>query len=176
MTSLCLLFLAFLFLGIRIFFRNVTESLVEVERYNSNTQTVFTWTGGVSIVGAIQNLIVCVKMAWSELKRLRRRIFVKYAHVEISDLRLFSSRDVCKNEGYRIIGRDIGQKQHHLVNNCILFEITRMKSVNPRIAALFYASVMKVLKVRPVVRRKKMISSSALRGTTTISSLSARRI
>ena len=30
-----------------------------------------------------------------------------------------------------------------------------MKSVNPRIAALFYASVMKVLKVRPVVRRKK---------------------
>ena len=30
-----------------------------------------------------------------------------------------------------------------------------MKSVNPRIAALFYASVMKVLEVRPVVRRKK---------------------
>ena len=30
-----------------------------------------------------------------------------------------------------------------------------MKSVNPRIAALFYASVMKVLKVRPGVRRKK---------------------
>ena len=30
-----------------------------------------------------------------------------------------------------------------------------MKSVNPRIAALFYASVMKVLKVRPVDRRKK---------------------
>ena len=48
------------------FFRNVTESLVEVERYNSNTQNVFTWTGGVSIMGAIQNLIVCVKMAWSE--------------------------------------------------------------------------------------------------------------
>ena len=78
----------------------------------------------------------------SRRKRLRRRIFVKYAHVEISDLPLFSSRDVCKNEGYRIIG----QKQRHLVNKCILFEITRMKSVNPRIAALFYASVMKVLK------------------------------
>ena len=30
-----------------------------------------------------------------------------------------------------------------------------MKSVNKRIAALFYASVMKVLKVRPVDRRKK---------------------
>ena len=65
-TSLCLLFLAFVFLGIGIFFRNVTESLVEVERYNNNTQNVFTWTGGVSIMGAIQNLIVCVKMAWSE--------------------------------------------------------------------------------------------------------------
>ena len=65
-TSLCLLFLAFVFLGIGIFFRNVTERLVEVERYNSNTQNVFTWTGGVSIMGAIQNLIVCVKMAWSE--------------------------------------------------------------------------------------------------------------
>ena len=90
-------------------------------------------------------------MEWtSRRKRLLRRIFVKYA-VEISDLPLFSSRDVCKNEGYRIIG----QKQRHLVNKCILFEITRMKSVNPRIAALFYASVMKVLKVRPVVRRKK---------------------
>ena len=65
-TSLCLLFLAFVFLGIGIFFRNVTESLVEVEGYNSNTQNVFTWTDGVSIMGAIQNLIVCVKMAWSE--------------------------------------------------------------------------------------------------------------
>ena len=30
-----------------------------------------------------------------------------------------------------------------------------MQSVNRRIAALFYASVMKVLKVRPGVRRKK---------------------
>ena len=180
-TSLCLLFLAFVFLGIGIFFRNVTESLVEVERYNSNTQNVFTWTGGVSIMGAIHSKSdrLCQDgVEWtSRRKRLRRRIFVKYAHVEISDLRLFSSRDVCKNEGYRIIRRDIGQKQHHLVNNCILFEITRMKSVNPRIAALFYASVMKVLKVRPVVRRKKiMISSSDLRGTTTISSLSERRI
>ena len=47
----------------RDFFRNVTERLVEVERYNSNTQNVLTWTGGVSIMGAIQNLIVCVKMA-----------------------------------------------------------------------------------------------------------------
>ena len=65
MTSLCLLFLAFVFLGIGIFFRNVTERLVEVERYNSNTQNVFTRTGVVSM-GAIQNLIVCVKMAWSE--------------------------------------------------------------------------------------------------------------
>ena len=86
----------------------------------------------------------------SRRKRLRRRIFVKYA-VEISDLPLFSSRDVCKNKGYRIIGG----KQCHSVNKCILFEITRMQSVNRRIAALFYASIMKVLKVRPGVRRKK---------------------
>ena len=69
-------------------------------------------------------------------------MFVKYA-VEISDLPLFSSRDVCKNKGYRIIG----EKECHSVNKCILFEITRMQSVNRRIAALFYASVMKVLKV-----------------------------
>ena len=48
------------------FFCYVTERLVEVERYNSNTQNVFTWAGGVSIMGAIQNLIACVKMAWSE--------------------------------------------------------------------------------------------------------------
>ena len=87
---------------------------------------------------------------WRGVKRLRRRIFVKYA-LEISDLPLFSSRDVCKNKGYRIIGG----KQCHSVNKCILFEITRMQSVNRRIAALFYASVMKVLKVRPGVRRKK---------------------
>ena len=82
----------------------------------------------------------------SRRKRLRRRIFVKYV-VEISN----SSRDVCKNKGYRIIGG----KQCHSVNKCNLFEITRMQSVNRRIAALFYASVMKVLKVRPGVRRKK---------------------
>ena len=86
----------------------------------------------------------------SRRKRLRRRIFVKYA-VEISDLPLFSSRDVCKNKGYRIIWG----KQCHSVNKCILFEITRMQSVNRRIAALFYVSVMKVLKVRPGVRRQK---------------------
>ena len=86
----------------------------------------------------------------SRRKRLRRRIFVKYA-VEISDLPLFSSRDVCKNKGYRIIRG----KQCHSVNKCILFEITRMQSVNRRIAVLFYALVMKVLKVRPGVRRKK---------------------
>ena len=86
----------------------------------------------------------------SHSKRLRRRIFVKYA-VEISDLPLFSSRDVCKNKGYRITRG----KQCHSVNKCNLFEITRMQSVNRRIAALFYASVMKVLKVRPGVRRKK---------------------
>ena len=36
-TSLCLFFLAFVFLGIGIFF-NVTERLVEVELYDSNTQ------------------------------------------------------------------------------------------------------------------------------------------
>ena len=101
----------------------------------------------------IQSLIICVKMAKSNYlaeKRLRRRIFLKYA-VEISDLPLFSSRDVCKKKGYRIIGG----KQCHSVNKCILFEITRMQSVNRRTAALFYASVMKVLKVTPVVRRKK---------------------
>ena len=51
--------------------------------------------------------------------------------------------------------RIIGQKQCHSVDRRILFEIARMQSVNPRIAASFYASVMKVLKVRPVVRRKK---------------------
>ena len=100
--------------------------------------------GSQSIMGDIQNLIICVKMA---RKRLRRRIFVKYA-VEISDLPLFSSRDVCKNKGYRIIGG----KQCLSVNKCHLFEITRMPSVNRRIAALFYTSVMKVLKVRPGVR------------------------
>ena len=80
---------------------------------------------------------------------MRRRIFVKYA-VEIRDLPLFSSRDVCKNKSYRIIG----EKQCHSVNKFILFEITRMQSVNRRIAALFYASVMKVLKVRPGIRGK----------------------
>ena len=85
-------------------------------------------------------------------------IFVKYA-VEISDLPFFSSREVCKNKGYRIIGG----KQCHSVDKCNLFEITtRMQSVNRRIAALFHASVMKVLKVRPGVRWKKMISSSDL--------------
>ena len=98
-------------------------------------------------MGGIQSLIICVKMArsnylagsdWGDA-------------VEISDLPLFSSRDVCKKKGYRIIGG----KQCHSVNKCILFEITRMQSVNRRIAALFYASVMKVLKVRPGVRRKK---------------------
>ena len=36
-TSLCLFFLAFVFLGIGTFF-NVTERLVEVELYDSNTQ------------------------------------------------------------------------------------------------------------------------------------------
>ena len=79
-----------------------------------------------------------------------RRILVKYP-VEISDLPLFSSRDVCKNKDYRIIG----EKQCHSVSKSILFEITRMQSVNRGIAALSYVSVMKVLKVRPVVRRKK---------------------
>ena len=53
-----------------------------------------------------------------------------------------------------------------------------MKSVNPRIAALFYASVMKVLKVRPGVRPKNdfivRLVQLELRGTTTISSLLAR--
>ena len=88
---------------------------------------------------------------WTPRSKLpRRRIFVTHA-VEISDLPLFSSRDVCKNKSYRIIGG----KQCHSVHKCILFEITRMQSVNRRIAALFYTSVMKVLKVRPVARRKK---------------------
>ena len=86
----------------------------------------------------------------SRRKWLRRGIFVKYA-VEISDLALFYSRDVFKNKCYRIVW----ERQCHSVNKCILFEITCMRSVNRRIAALFYALVMKVLKVRPVVRRKK---------------------
>ena len=69
----------------------------------------------------------------SRRKRLWGRIFVKYA-VEISDLPLFSSRDVCKNRGYR----NIGGKQCHSFNKGILFEITHMQSVNLRIiAALF---------------------------------------
>ena len=110
--------------------------------------------GSLSIIGGIQNLISCVKMARSEHLAgsdcARRGIFVKYA-VEISDLALFYSRDVFKNKGYRIVG----EKQCHSVNKCILFEITCMRSVNRRIVALFYALVMKVLKVRPMVRRKK---------------------
>ena len=92
---------------------------------------------------------------WTSRSKLpRRRIFVKHA-VEISDLPLFSSRDVCKNKSYRIIG----EKQCHSVNKSVLFEITItcMQSVNRRIAALFlfYISIIKVPKVRPVVRRKK---------------------
>ena len=77
---------------------------------------------------------------------------------------------VCKNKGNRIFG----QKQCHSVNRRILFEIARMQSVNPRIAASFYASVMKVyvLKVRPVVRRKNdfivRLVQLELRGTATI--------
>ena len=104
-----------------------------------------------------------------------RQLFVNYA-VEISDLPLFSSRNVGKNKVYRIIG----ERQCHSVNKCILFDITRMQSVNRRIAALFYASVMKVLKVRPGVRPKNdfivRLVQLELRGTTTISSLLARRI
>ena len=115
----------------------------------------FTWTtseectqavcalGSLSIMGGIKNLIIiggdCGDEYW----------FVKYA-VEMGDLPLFSSRNLCKNKGYRIIGG----KQCHFVNKRILFEITPMQSVNPRIAALFYVSAMKVLKVRPMVRRK----------------------
>ena len=49
-----------------------------------------------------------------------------------------------------------------------------MQSVNRRIAVLFYASVMKVLKVRPGVRRKKdfivRLVQLELRGTTMPSS------
>ena len=49
-----------------------------------------------------------------------------------------------------------------------MFEkIFRMQSVNRRIAALFYGSVVKALKVRPVVCRKKVISSSASATRTT---------
>ena len=105
-------------------------------------------------------------------KRLQRWICVKYA-VEISDLPLFSSRDICKNKGYWVVG----EKQCHWVNKCILFEITRMQLVNRRIAALFYAAVMKILKVRHVVCRKNdfiiRLVQLELRGTTTISSLLA---
>ena len=61
-----------------------------------------------------------------EEKRLWSGIFVKYA-VEISNLPLFSSRDICKNKAYRIIG----EEQCHSINKCILFEITRMQSVRP---------------------------------------------
>ena len=40
MTSPCLFFLAFVFLGIGFFFRNVIERLVKVERFGSNKQNV----------------------------------------------------------------------------------------------------------------------------------------
>ena len=107
-------------------------------------------------MGGIKNLIIirgdCGDEYW----------FVKYA-VEIGDLPLFSSRNLCKNKGYRIIG----EKQCYSVNKRILFEITPMQSVNPRIAALFYASAMKVLKVRPMVRRKKWFHSQISATTTT---------
>ena len=109
--------------------------------------------GSQSIMAGIQNLIIYVKMAKSE-HLAGSDCGDEYSlntAVEISDVPLFSSRDVCKNKGYRIIG----EKECHSVNKCILFEITRMQSVNRRIAALFHASVMKVLKERPVVRRKK---------------------
>ena len=39
-TSLCLFFLALVFLGIGFFFRNVIERLVKVERFGSNKQNV----------------------------------------------------------------------------------------------------------------------------------------
>ena len=76
----------------------------------------------------------------SPAKIKENKVFVKYA-VEISNLPLFYSRDACRNKGYRIVW----EKQCHCLNKCILFKITRMRSVNRRIAALFYASVMKVL-------------------------------
>ena len=91
-------------------------------------------------MGGIQNLISCVKMARREYlagSNCGDGIFVKEIGKEISDLPLFHLRDVFKNKGYRIVG----EKQCHCVSKCILFEITCMRSVNRRIAALFYASV-----------------------------------
>ena len=79
-TSLCLLFLAFVFLGIGIFFRIVTESLVEVERYNSNTQNVFYLDRRCEHHGRYSKSDCLCKdgVEWtSRRKRLRRRIFVK---------------------------------------------------------------------------------------------------
>ena len=101
-------------------------------------------------MGAIQNLIVCVKMAWSQ--HLAGSDCGDEYSLNTLQKSVIYLRDVCKNKGYRIIGG----KQCHSVNKCNLFEITRMQSVNRRIAALFYVSVMKVLKVRPGVRRKKL--------------------
>ena len=98
-------------------------------------------------MGGIQNLIICVKMAWSEhlagsdcgdeysLNTLQKSAICLYFLPETS----------VKTQATELSGK----------NSVILFEITRIESVNPRIAALFYASVMKVLKVRPVIRRKK---------------------
>ena len=64
--------------------------------------------GSLSFVGGIQNLIICVKMARSE--RLAESDygdeFSLNEAVEISDLPSFSSRDVFKNKGYRIIGKN----------------------------------------------------------------------
>ena len=84
-----------------------------------------------------------------------RRILVKYP-VEISDLPLFSSRDVCKNKDYRIIG----EKQCHSVSKSILFEITRMQSVNRGIAALSFFFSHESTKGKARGSPEKMISSS----------------
>ena len=146
------------------FFGTIPEILVEwIAPLDSSGRSVISWSywfdsGGVRTgiakhhgrYSKSDHLCQDGEEWTSRRKRLQRRIFVKYA-VEISDLPLFSSTDVCKNKGYRIIGG----KQCLSVNKCNLFEITRMQSVNRRIAALFYASVasvMKVLKVRPGVR------------------------
>ena len=82
----------------------------------------------------------------------RRRTFVTHAQYKSAICLYFLPETSVKTRAIELSGENC-----HSVHKCILFEITRMQSVNRRIAALFYNSVMKVLKVRPVARRKKWV-------------------
>ena len=91
------------------------------------------------------------------------------------------SRDVRENKGYRTVG----EKQCHSVNKCILFEIILMQSVNRRIIyKLLFCSM---LQNESAEGKKEPLFAESfdftvrlvqleLRGTSTVSSLLARRI